>query len=178
VRARARAHALRCVTLRLVQGKGIIYDTGGLSLKPTTGMCGMKTDMAGAAAQFGAFLALAKLGGLADSAPVPTLLHMSSMCSRKIPALDAKAQLDAAARPLMEPMDDACADAPCMCRCTLAAGARGSVLGGECDQRARCAQRRHHNAVSLHDANTLNESQHRHECAAAASPRTDARVIG
>ena len=56
-------------------GKGIIYDTGGLSLKPTTGMCGMKTDMAGAAAQFGAFLALAKLGGLADHAPVRAYAH-------------------------------------------------------------------------------------------------------
>lgn len=62
-------------------GKGIIYDTGGLSLKPTTGMCGMKTDMAGAAAQFGAFLALAKLGGLADHAPVRAYAH-ALVCAR------------------------------------------------------------------------------------------------
>ncbi len=31
-------------------GKGVTYDTGGLSLKPTDGMLGMKCDMAGAAA--------------------------------------------------------------------------------------------------------------------------------
>lgn len=36
-------------------GKGIIYDTGGLSLKSKTGMPGMKTDMAGAAAVFTGF---------------------------------------------------------------------------------------------------------------------------
>ena len=37
-------------------GKGIIFDTGGLSLKPTTGMCGMKCDMGGSAAVFCGFL--------------------------------------------------------------------------------------------------------------------------
>lgn len=38
-------------------GKGITYDTGGLSIKtPTTSMAGMKTDMAGSAAVLGAFL--------------------------------------------------------------------------------------------------------------------------
>ena len=36
-------------------GKGIIYDTGGLSLKSKTGMPGMKMDMAGAAAVYTAF---------------------------------------------------------------------------------------------------------------------------
>ena len=36
-------------------GKGVIYDTGGLSLKSKTGMPGMKIDMAGAAAVFTAF---------------------------------------------------------------------------------------------------------------------------
>lgn len=30
-------------------GKGIVYDTGGLALKPKTGMCGMKGDMGGSA---------------------------------------------------------------------------------------------------------------------------------
>lgn len=35
-------------------GKGITYDTGGYSLKPKTGMVGMKTDMGGAAAVLGA----------------------------------------------------------------------------------------------------------------------------
>ena len=36
-------------------GKGIVYDTGGLSLKSKTGMPGMKGDMGGAAAVLGAF---------------------------------------------------------------------------------------------------------------------------
>ncbi|MEE2786278.1 MAG: leucyl aminopeptidase family protein [Myxococcota bacterium] len=38
-------------------GKGIVYDTGGLSIKGKTGMPGMKTDMGGAAAVLGAFRA-------------------------------------------------------------------------------------------------------------------------
>jgi leucyl aminopeptidase len=41
-------------------GKGVTYDTGGLSLKPTDGMDYMKCDMAGAAAVVGAFVAAAK----------------------------------------------------------------------------------------------------------------------
>jgi probable aminopeptidase NPEPL1 len=45
-----------------VIGKGIVYDTGGLSLKPTTGMSGMKADMGGAAAAVAATLALARSG--------------------------------------------------------------------------------------------------------------------
>lgn len=45
-----------------VIGKGIVYDTGGLSLKPTTSMSGMKADMAGAAAAVAATLALAEAG--------------------------------------------------------------------------------------------------------------------
>ena len=36
-------------------GKGIVYDTGGLSIKSKTGMPGMKTDMGGAAAVLAAF---------------------------------------------------------------------------------------------------------------------------
>ena len=43
-------------------GKGIVYDTGGLSLKPTAGMSGMKADMAGAAAAVASTLALARAG--------------------------------------------------------------------------------------------------------------------
>jgi probable aminopeptidase NPEPL1 len=43
-------------------GKGIVYDTGGLSIKSKTGMPGMKTDMAGAAAVLAAFDAAVKLG--------------------------------------------------------------------------------------------------------------------
>jgi leucyl aminopeptidase len=43
-------------------GKGITFDSGGLSLKPTDGMKLMKTDMAGGAAVIAAMSALARLG--------------------------------------------------------------------------------------------------------------------
>ena len=43
-------------------GKGIVYDTGGLSLKPTASMDTMKCDMAGAAAAAGAIYAIAGAG--------------------------------------------------------------------------------------------------------------------
>ena len=43
-------------------GKGVTYDTGGLSLKISGAMSGMKVDMGGAAAVLGAFAALAKGG--------------------------------------------------------------------------------------------------------------------
>jgi leucyl aminopeptidase len=40
-------------------GKGIVFDTGGLSIKPARGMAAMRADMAGAAACAGAMLSLA-----------------------------------------------------------------------------------------------------------------------
>ena len=43
-------------------GKGIVFDSGGLSIKPAAGMETMKTDMSGAAAVFGAMKAIAGLG--------------------------------------------------------------------------------------------------------------------
>ncbi|QYJ05325.1 leucyl aminopeptidase [Nocardioides panacisoli] len=43
-------------------GKGITYDSGGLTLKPGSGMATMKSDMAGAAAVVMATLAIAELG--------------------------------------------------------------------------------------------------------------------
>ncbi len=43
-------------------GKGITYDSGGLSIKPATGMTTMKCDMAGAAAVVQATFAIARLG--------------------------------------------------------------------------------------------------------------------
>ncbi len=43
-------------------GKGIVFDSGGLSLKPAKGMEDMKTDMAGAAAVYGAMQAIAEIG--------------------------------------------------------------------------------------------------------------------
>ncbi len=52
--AGARAH------LALV-GKGITFDTGGLSLKPGTGMVGMKYDMTGAASVAATVVAAARL---------------------------------------------------------------------------------------------------------------------
>ena len=43
-------------------GKGITFDSGGLSLKTASGMVSMKADMAGAAAVIGATVAIARLG--------------------------------------------------------------------------------------------------------------------
>ncbi len=48
-------------TVALV-GKGITFDSGGLSLKPAEAMVGMKGDMGGAGAVLGAFRAVAALG--------------------------------------------------------------------------------------------------------------------
>jgi leucyl aminopeptidase len=43
-------------------GKGVVFDSGGLSLKPADGMETMKTDMSGGAAVAAAMVALPKLG--------------------------------------------------------------------------------------------------------------------
>jgi len=43
-------------------GKGVTFDSGGLSLKPSEGMADMKCDMAGAATVLGVMYAIAKLG--------------------------------------------------------------------------------------------------------------------
>jgi leucyl aminopeptidase len=43
-------------------GKGVTYDTGGLSIKPREAMVPMKTDMAGAAAVLATLLACPRLG--------------------------------------------------------------------------------------------------------------------
>ena len=43
-------------------GKGITFDSGGLSLKPPAGMVGMKYDMTGAATVLAVVLAVARLG--------------------------------------------------------------------------------------------------------------------
>ena len=52
-------------------GKGITYDTGGLSIKSKTGMPNMKTDMAGAAACLAAFEAATQIG---TQGPLTTIL--------------------------------------------------------------------------------------------------------
>ena len=42
-------------------GKGVTFDTGGISIKPADGMEKMKYDMAGGAAMIGAMRAIAQL---------------------------------------------------------------------------------------------------------------------
>lgn len=70
-------------TLALV-GKGITFDSGGLSLKPSAGMEEMKYDMLGAAAVLGALQAISQLAPtlnvigilcLAENMPSGTALH-------------------------------------------------------------------------------------------------------
>ena len=65
-------------TLALV-GKGVTFDTGGISLKPGAGMQEMKMDMSGAAAVLEAVAAIAELGLALDLiALVPTTENMPS----------------------------------------------------------------------------------------------------
>ncbi len=45
----------------ILVGKGITFDSGGISLKPSSGMAEMKMDMSGAAAVIGVFEACARL---------------------------------------------------------------------------------------------------------------------
>lgn len=45
-----------------IVGKGVTFDSGGLSIKPSEGMVDMKCDMAGAATVVGAMRAIAQLG--------------------------------------------------------------------------------------------------------------------
>ncbi len=60
-------------------GKGVTFDTGGISLKPGAGMHEMKMDMSGAAAVLEAVAAIAELGLPLDLlALVPTTENMPS----------------------------------------------------------------------------------------------------
>jgi leucyl aminopeptidase len=60
-------------------GKGITFDTGGVSIKPAQGMWEMKSDMAGAAAIAGTMLAVARLKPRAAvTAYVPMAENMPS----------------------------------------------------------------------------------------------------
>jgi len=54
-------------------GKGITFDSGGVSLKPGSGMGAMKMDMSGAAGVVGAVLALAKSAAPVDVVAVAAL---------------------------------------------------------------------------------------------------------
>ncbi len=51
---------VNAATLGLI-GKGVTFDSGGLSIKPSEGMKTMKSDMAGAATVLGAMTAIARL---------------------------------------------------------------------------------------------------------------------
>ena len=53
--------AAKSVAPTVLVGKGITFDTGGISLKPGPGMDEMKFDMCGAASVLGTFRALAQL---------------------------------------------------------------------------------------------------------------------
>jgi leucyl aminopeptidase len=58
-------------------GKGVTFDTGGISIKPADGMEKMKYDMAGGGAMLGAMRALAQLKpGIAVSAFIPCVENM------------------------------------------------------------------------------------------------------
>jgi leucyl aminopeptidase len=58
-------------------GKGVTFDTGGISIKPSEGMEKMKYDMAGAAAVIGAMRAIAQLKpSIPVTAYVPTVENM------------------------------------------------------------------------------------------------------
>ncbi len=58
-------------------GKGVTFDTGGISIKPSDGMEKMKYDMAGAAAVIGAMKAIAHLKpAIPVTAYVPTVENM------------------------------------------------------------------------------------------------------
>ncbi len=89
-------------------GKGVTYDTGGLSLKVGGSMSGMKSDMGGSAAVLGAFLELAQTGVkrrvtallcLAENAIGPDsyrlddILHMHSGKTVEINNTDAEGRL-------------------------------------------------------------------------------------
>lgn len=60
-------------------GKGITFDSGGLSLKPSQSMEDMKTDMSGAATVIAAIGALAELG-------VPYEVHAVAPCCENMPS--------------------------------------------------------------------------------------------
>ncbi len=58
-------------------GKGVTFDTGGISIKPSEGMEKMKYDMAGGAAVIGAMQAIARLKpGIAVTGIVPAVENM------------------------------------------------------------------------------------------------------
>src|SRR5581483_3588832 len=86
-------------------GKGVCFDSGGLSLKPGSGMMGMKGDMAGAAAVTGTMLTLATrkarvnavgVIGLVENMPGPDSLRpddvLKSLSGQMIEVLNTDAE--------------------------------------------------------------------------------------
>ena len=67
-----------------VIGKGLIFDSGGISLKPSGGMWDMKFDMCGAGAVYGLFAALAK------GADCPYEVHGIMACVENMPGSNAQ----------------------------------------------------------------------------------------
>jgi leucyl aminopeptidase len=98
------AKSKRAKTLCFV-GKGVCFDTGGISMKPAGGMEDMKGDMAGAASVAGLMLALAKrkaavnavgLIGLTENMPSGTAQRpgdiITSMSGKTIEVLNTDAE--------------------------------------------------------------------------------------
>jgi leucyl aminopeptidase len=86
-------------------GKGVTFDTGGISIKPADGMEKMKYDMAGGAAMIGAMLALAQLKPeIPVTALIPAVENMpgdraqrpgdivTSMCGKTIEVINTDAE--------------------------------------------------------------------------------------
>jgi leucyl aminopeptidase len=74
------AHSLPRPPRRVVLvGKGVTFDSGGLSLKPNDAMLDMKTDMAGAAAVIAAMEAVARLR-------LPVEVHALAACTENMPS--------------------------------------------------------------------------------------------
>src|SRR6266853_2586126 len=66
-------------------GKGVTFDTGGISIKPADGMEKMKYDMAGGAAMIGAMRALAQLKPpIPVTALIPAVENMPSGKAQKL----------------------------------------------------------------------------------------------
>lgn len=65
-------------------GKGVTFDSGGISIKPSAGMGEMKADMSGAAAVIGAMLSVAKAGlNVEVTGIIPAVENMPSGKSMK-----------------------------------------------------------------------------------------------
>ncbi len=77
LRYRPAGQETRAAHLGLV-GKGVTFDSGGLSIKPADGMEKMKYDMAGGAAMFGAMRAIALLKpAIPVTAVIPAVENMT-----------------------------------------------------------------------------------------------------